>query len=101
MLLLPSSPEYRWRINGQRKQLQYLTQIELARRWRMSPRTLEGWRWLKHGPAYFKFGHVLYRLSDIESFEREHMYLLPDSQAGRVEINAGVSCLHPRVARRS
>jgi Helix-turn-helix domain len=59
------------------KQLQHLTQIELARRWRMSPRTLERWRWLKRGPAYLKLGHVLYRLEDVEAFEQEHVYLRP------------------------
>jgi hypothetical protein len=32
----------------------YLTQAELARRWRISPRTLERWRWKKTGPCYTK-----------------------------------------------
>jgi hypothetical protein len=41
----------------------------------MSPRTLERWRWLRQGPVYFKLGgKVVYRLADIESFEREHMH---------------------------
>ena len=47
-----------------------LNQIELARRWRISPRTLEKWRWLHQGPTYLKIGgRVAYRLGDIESFE--------------------------------
>ena len=34
----------------------YLTQSELAVRFRVSPRTLERWRWLKTGPNYTKLG---------------------------------------------
>jgi len=48
----------------------HLNQIELSRRWRISPRTLERWRWLGEGPQYLKIGgRVVYRLSDIESYE--------------------------------
>jgi hypothetical protein len=50
--------------------LRHLTQLDLARRWRISPRTLERWRWLRQGPPYLKLGAVVtYRLEDIESFE--------------------------------
>lgn len=53
---------------------QFLDQKQLARRWVMSPRTLERWRWLRQGPVYVKLGgKVVYRLADIESFEREHL----------------------------
>jgi hypothetical protein len=52
----------------------HLTQIELAQRWRISPRTLERWRWLGQGPRYLKIGgRVVYRLEDIEAFEAEKM----------------------------
>lgn len=52
----------------------HLNQIELARRWRISPRTLERWRWQRVGPRYLKVGgRVLYRLEDIEAFEAEKM----------------------------
>ncbi len=51
-----------------------LTQIELARRWKISPRTLERWRWLKLGPPYLKLGgRVAYRLEDIEAYEVEQL----------------------------
>jgi hypothetical protein len=56
----------------------HLTQDELATRWRMSPRTLERWRWLRQGPAFLKLGrggHVIYRLEDIEGYERQHLQL--------------------------
>lgn len=49
----------------------YLTQPELARRFRVSPRTLERWRWLKTGPNYIKLGgKIVYALDDIEAYER-------------------------------
>ena len=48
-----------------------LNQIDLARRWRISPRTLERWRWLGQGPRYLKLGgRVLYRVADIEAYEQ-------------------------------
>jgi hypothetical protein len=54
--------------------IRHLTENDLARRWRMSVRTLQAWRWRKVGPPYLKaMGRVLYRLSDIEAFEAEHL----------------------------
>ncbi len=48
----------------------HLLQGELAKRWRISPRTLERWRWLGCGPAYIKIGgRVVYTLEDIQAFE--------------------------------
>ena len=48
----------------------HLNQIELLRRWNLSHRTLERWRWLKKGPTYLKIGgRVVYELAAIESFE--------------------------------
>jgi hypothetical protein len=48
----------------------HLNQIELARRWRLSHRTLERWRWLDQGPTYLKIGgRVVYRLEDVEAYE--------------------------------
>jgi hypothetical protein len=50
--------------------VRHLNQVELSRRWNISPRTLERWRWLGEGPAHLKIGgRVLYRLQDIEAFE--------------------------------
>jgi hypothetical protein len=51
--------------------LRHLNQVQLARRWSLSPRTLERWRWLKQGPPYLKIGgRVIYRVEDVEAFER-------------------------------
>jgi hypothetical protein len=51
----------------------HLNQIELARRWKISPRTLERWRWLKLGCPYLKIGgRCLYRLEDVIAFETAH-----------------------------
>lgn len=50
----------------------HLNQVELGRRWRISHRTLERWRWLRQGPRYLKIGgRVVYRLEDIEAYEAE------------------------------
>ena len=50
--------------------VRHLNQVELSRRWNISPRTLERWRWLGQGPVHLKVGgRVLYRLEDIEAFE--------------------------------
>jgi hypothetical protein len=51
---------------------QFLNQVHLARRWNISPRTLERWRWTGEGPAFLKIGgRVVYRLDDIETYERD------------------------------
>lgn len=52
-----------------------LNQTELAERWRLSPRTLEQWRWRGVGPRYLKLGgRVAYRLEDIEAFEAARIH---------------------------
>jgi len=51
--------------------IRHFNQVQLARRWSLSPRTLERWRWLKQGPGYIKIGgRVLYALEDVEAFEK-------------------------------
>ena len=53
------------------RHVQHLNQVQLARRWSLSPRTLERWRADHSGPSYLKVGgRVLYRLADVEAFER-------------------------------
>jgi hypothetical protein len=62
----------------------HLNQIDLARRWRMSERTLERWRWLREGPQYLKIGgRVVYRLDDIEAFEVARSRAAGQQVAGR------------------
>lgn len=49
----------------------FINQIELSRRWGVSPRTLERWRWLGEGPAFVKLGgKVVYNLAVIEAYEK-------------------------------
>jgi hypothetical protein len=58
--------------NGMKASPLRLNQRDLARRWSMSERTLERWRWLGQGPRFLKLGgKVLYRLEDVEVFEAE------------------------------
>ena len=68
----------------------FLNQKELSRRWGISHRTLERWRWLGEGPAFVKLGgRVAYRFEDIETYEQAHMRssTSDDGQA----IKAGVA----------
>ncbi len=54
--------------------LTHLHQVELARRWKLSPRTLERWRWLGQGPRYLKIGgRVVYRVEDVEAYEADQV----------------------------
>jgi hypothetical protein len=49
----------------------FLTQQLLATRWRLSTRTLEGWRVKGIGPRHVSIGNrVRYRVSDILAVER-------------------------------
>jgi hypothetical protein len=57
------------------KPTRHLNQVDLARRWSISPRTLERWRWLGQGPNYLKVGgRVVYRLDDIDAYEAKHLH---------------------------
>jgi hypothetical protein len=52
--------------------VRHLTQLDLARRWRMSPRTLERWRYQQVGPSYLKMeGHVIYTAEDVCAYEAQ------------------------------
>lgn len=67
----------------------HLNQIELSRRWSISPRTLERWRWLGQGPRYLKIGgRVVYRLEDVEAYETERTH---SSTPPMASASAGVS----------
>lgn len=60
----------------------HLNQVELSRRWSLSPRTLERWRWLGQGPQYLKIGgRVVYRLDDIEAYEAQQIHVSGDAAA--------------------
>jgi hypothetical protein len=50
----------------------FLTQEELADRWRISPRTLERWRYVGCGPQFMKLGGVVrYDMEHIKAFEQQ------------------------------
>ena len=52
------------------EQLKHFSSKQLARRWAVSHRTPERWRWTGCGPCYLKIGgRVVYRLADIEAYE--------------------------------
>jgi hypothetical protein len=56
--------------------IKHLNQVELSRRWAISPRTLERWRWLGQGPQYLKLGgRVVYRLDDVEAYEAQQVHI--------------------------
>ena len=64
-------------------ELKHLNQEQLARRWSISPRTLERWRWLRKGPPYLRVGgRVVYRLEDVEAYEAAHIRLQPLAGGG-------------------
>jgi hypothetical protein len=63
--------------------VKHLTQLELARRWSISPRSLERYRWTGVGPAYVKLhGRILYRLADVENFEAERLRTITTPKQG-------------------
>ncbi|WP_289624980.1 helix-turn-helix transcriptional regulator [Paracoccus sediminicola] len=56
-----------------------MNQKELAERWTISHRTLERWRWAGEGPVCMKIGgRVVYRIADVEAFERDVMNATSD-----------------------
>jgi hypothetical protein len=52
----------------------FLTSLELADRWRVSPRTIEDWRRRQRAPHPIRIGRrVLYLLDDVEALERAEL----------------------------
>jgi predicted site-specific integrase-resolvase len=52
----------------------HLNAEHLARRWALSPRTLERWRGSGRGPKFLKLGgRIVYRLDDIYEYEEERL----------------------------
>jgi hypothetical protein len=69
-------------ISGKGGALVHLDQRDLAKRWRISPRTLERWRWAGRGPRFLKVGgRCLYRLQDVEAFEADRLRSVTASRA--------------------
>lgn len=57
----------------------FFTTKELASRWRISPRTIEGWRDKGIGPVFVKIGNrVRYHIDVIERAEREWSSVNPE-----------------------
>ncbi len=72
--------------------VRHLTQLDLARRWNMSTRTLERHRWLGIGVPYLKLGgRVAYRLEDVEAYEalRRHGAADDGRRGGRRDERPG------------
>ena len=64
--------------------MQNLNEKELAERWRMSPRTLQGWRQQGKGPRYLKIeGRVVYPLSEIQTCEAASLHANTVGPIGR------------------
>ena len=58
------------------KPVKHFNPIELSRRWGISPNTLARWRWIRRGVSWVKVGgKVVYRLEDVEAFERANLHL--------------------------
>lgn len=54
--------------------ISHLLQVELAERWRISPRTLDRWRKLAKGPDWLRLnGRIRYRMEDVLAFERSRL----------------------------
>jgi hypothetical protein len=66
----PSDPQAAQSNKLTTEPVRHLTQLDLARRWRMSERTLERWRSQRVGPPHLKVvGHIIYRVDDVEAYE--------------------------------
>lgn len=51
----------------------WLTTAELAKRWRMTTRTLERWRAEPYGPTWHHIGgKILYLQDDVLAYEERH-----------------------------
>ena len=55
-----------------------LSEKSLARKWGISHKTLQRWRWLKTGPAYIKIcGRIRYSTDSIKEYEDSNLHGAP------------------------
>lgn len=79
-------------MHSEQLQKRHLTQRELADRWNKSEATIERYRSDGAGPCYLKIGgKVMYRLEDVEQFERDCLYESPNSRIAQDNNLRGVS----------
>ena len=53
----------------------YLTEKDLAKKWGLSPKTLQSWRWRNVGPPYLKIGgRIRYTSANIKNFEENNLH---------------------------
>ena len=65
----------------------YITQQELAARWKVTVRTFERWRAEHEGPTWYVFGgSIRYWLEDVEAFELSRRC---EVREGRVNFDEG------------
>lgn len=63
----------------------HLNEKDLAQRLGLSVRTIQRWRWAGRGPSYLKLGgRVVYRLADVEDWERKNIRETETATAARV-----------------
>jgi len=52
----------------------HFNKYSLAKRWSLTPRTVDRWRAEGLGPHYLKIGgRILYRLEDVLAYEKSHV----------------------------
>ena len=60
----------------------HLNEIELGRRWGVSPKSLQRWRTENRGPAYLKLSkRVTYAMEDIVAYEASQKRVCENSHA--------------------
>ena len=66
---------------------EFFNQIDLSRRWGISTRTLEQWRWRGEGPKFIKIGgSVRYRVEDVEAYEQQHLLTCTSQYSGNSQF---------------
>lgn len=71
-----------------------LTELELATRWAMSPKTLQSWRATKRGPEYRKLGK---KVTAINNFSRLLAPKITTRDSDEIEMADGTERLTPEV----
>ena len=65
-----------------------LSEKSLARKWGISHKTLQRWRWLKTGPAYIKIGgRIRYSTDSIKEYEDSNLHQAPTPQTSPISTS--------------
>jgi hypothetical protein len=73
-------------------EIKYYSEKMVARRWGISVRTIQRWRWINEGPTYVRIGgRVRYDIKALEEYEKQNEHHTSDKIVSEKAVMEGDS----------